>query len=250
MDAPARSESQASEEDEEYSNDDDGSQTVQRSSAEGDEGTATATVTNNNAVVTAVPTLDSLRHLRPVGQTNAVCWQLSSAKPGNGVEQLRDPSLETYWQSDGTLQPHWAQLSFRRRIPITHVAIYLDYHVDESYTPKCINIETGTTVQDLISSTENTKIEFHEPAGWCIIPVIPPPDALGNIDYVKAHLVRVNVLSMHQNGRDTHVRRLEVFTTRQPTNIPRRLLEDTENQKERIEKPTRGLRLSSFTNIR
>lgn len=26
-------------------------------------------------------------------------WSLSSAKPGNGVDQLRDDSTETYWQS-------------------------------------------------------------------------------------------------------------------------------------------------------
>lgn len=26
-------------------------------------------------------------------------WSLSSAKPGNGVDQLRDESTETYWQS-------------------------------------------------------------------------------------------------------------------------------------------------------
>lgn len=26
-------------------------------------------------------------------------WSLSSAKPGNGVDQLRDDSIETYWQS-------------------------------------------------------------------------------------------------------------------------------------------------------
>jgi len=30
-------------------------------------------------------------------------WSLSTAKPGNGVEQIRDDSTETYWQSDGTV---------------------------------------------------------------------------------------------------------------------------------------------------
>lgn len=28
-------------------------------------------------------------------------WSLSSAKPGNGVDQVRDDSIETYWQSGG-----------------------------------------------------------------------------------------------------------------------------------------------------
>eukprot|EP01036_Dinobryon_divergens_P030418 gene30418-39660_t len=27
-------------------------------------------------------------------------FTISSSKPGNGVEQLRDNNLETYWQSD------------------------------------------------------------------------------------------------------------------------------------------------------
>jgi hypothetical protein len=34
---------------------------------------------------------------REVGDLDQV-WSLSTAKPGNGVEQLRDGNLETYWQ--------------------------------------------------------------------------------------------------------------------------------------------------------
>lgn len=60
-------------------------------------------------------------------------WSLSSCKPGadfcymtkmsrivnlgNGVEQLRDGSLETYWQSDGP-QPHLVNIQFRRKVTI------------------------------------------------------------------------------------------------------------------------------------
>lgn len=36
---------------------------------------------------------------REVGDQDQV-WSLSTAKPGNGVEQLRDGDLETYWQCD------------------------------------------------------------------------------------------------------------------------------------------------------
>lgn len=32
-------------------------------------------------------------------------WSASTAKPGNGVELLRDGRSDTYWQSDG-VQPH------------------------------------------------------------------------------------------------------------------------------------------------
>ena len=31
-------------------------------------------------------------------------WSLSSAKPGNGVDQLRDESSETYWQSGASIR--------------------------------------------------------------------------------------------------------------------------------------------------
>ncbi len=33
---------------------------------------------------------------REIGQM--AVWSLSTAKPGNGVEQLRDDNNETYWQ--------------------------------------------------------------------------------------------------------------------------------------------------------
>ena len=64
--------------------------------------------------ILAVPNLDSLYGLREIGR-EALCWQLSSAKPGNGVEQIRDQSTDTYWQSDGVSQPHWIQVHFARR---------------------------------------------------------------------------------------------------------------------------------------
>lgn len=41
-------------------------------------------------------------------------WSLSTAKPGNGVEQLRDGNLETYWQSDGP-QPHLVNIQFHKK---------------------------------------------------------------------------------------------------------------------------------------
>lgn len=41
-------------------------------------------------------------------------WSLSTAKPGNGVEQLRDDSTDTYWQSDGP-QPHLINIQFHKQ---------------------------------------------------------------------------------------------------------------------------------------
>jgi anaphase-promoting complex subunit 10 len=271
LEAPVRSESQEDlnsedeeededddEEDDEDDDDDDGDssrQTVQRppggasgSSGGGDDGSTVvvgtvptsdsvlagsspAAASNNHTQITAVPTLESLSHLREVGLSDVISWQLSSAKPGNGVEQLRSPSFDTYWQSDGVSQPHWIQIHLHRRLPLTHVALYLDYQLDESYTPKTLRVETGMTTQDLCAGPENITMELNEPAGWCILPIRAPPDPLasplddptastGDIasdkhtTAVKAHLIRLSVLSMHQNGRDTHIRRLALFCQR------------------------------------
>ena len=77
--------------------------------------------------IQAVSNLDSLYGLREIGK-EALCWQLSSAKPGNGVEQIRDQSTDTYWQSDGVSQPHLIQVHFARRVAISHICLYLDFN--------------------------------------------------------------------------------------------------------------------------
>jgi anaphase-promoting complex subunit 10 len=42
-------------------------------------------------------------------------WTLSTAKAGNGVQQLRDNNMQTFWQSDG-LQPHLITLEFNKQV--------------------------------------------------------------------------------------------------------------------------------------
>jgi anaphase-promoting complex subunit 10 len=180
--------------------------------------------------IKAVSSLESLNGLRELGR-EALCWQLSSAKPGNGVEQIRDHSLESYWQSDGHAQPHWIQIHFGRRVAISHVCLYLDFALDESYTPRRLLVQIGMTQQDLVPA--GSPVEVIDPTGWCIIPLQAPPDPLDdpvaaagalNTDssdsaVVKTHLVRISVLSMHQNGRDTHVRNVQLFGPRQDTGL-------------------------------
>ena len=209
------------------------------SSADGGDTTIAASSTNTTSmVIAAVPNLHSLfekPYLREIGIEDILSFELSSAKPGNGVEQLYDPSFETYWQSDGISQPHWIQIQLPRRLPVTHVALYLDYQLDESYTPRTVQIETGlTVVQDSSSLSHHATIlgdapimELHEPVGWCIFPIYIPPDPF-DTDHgsgsgiiinettmiPRAHWVRISILSMHQNGRDTHIRRVALFCQR------------------------------------
>ena len=77
-------------------------------------------------------------------------FTISSSKPGNGVEQLRDNNLETYWQSDGQF-PHFINIQFLRKVSINKICLYLDFSLDESYTPKKISLSH--------KSTENKRAE-------------------------------------------------------------------------------------------
>ncbi|KRX10263.1 Galactose-binding domain protein [Pseudocohnilembus persalinus] len=54
-------------------------------------------------------------------------WTLSSAKPGNGVDQLRDDNTNTFWQSDGT-QPHYINIQFHKKMRV-QVNKFV-YHID------------------------------------------------------------------------------------------------------------------------
>jgi anaphase-promoting complex subunit 10 len=235
----------------------------------------------HHKIITAVPTLDRLYGLREMGR-EALCWQLSSAKPGNGVDQIRDAHVETYWQSDGIQQPHWIQVHFGRRVAISHVCLYLDYHLDESYTPKRIQVMAGMTSQDLTVAwhPSHVQVELQEPVGWCILPLSSPPDPLDpppssstlNLEVkedenfpldacydeygyaydsynsrrlVRAHLIRICILSMHQNGRDTHVRQVQLYGPRLPTEAPvwRRPISEDEQSGETKEEVSQGIQL-------
>jgi anaphase-promoting complex subunit 10 len=89
-------------------------------------------------------------------------WTLSSAKPGNGVEQLRDDSVSTFWQSDGT-QPHFVNIQFLKKMRVQEISMYLDFKTDESYTPQKISIRVGNSFYEL---QEVKLIDFEEPIGW------------------------------------------------------------------------------------
>lgn len=69
--------------------------------------------------------------------------------------------MDTYWQSDGQL-PHLVNIQFQRKTMVSHIYIYTDYKLDESYTPSRISIRAGTHFNDL---QEIEVIELIEPSG-------------------------------------------------------------------------------------
>ncbi|KAI9802070.1 MAG: anaphase promoting complex subunit doc1 [Piccolia ochrophora] len=143
-------------------------------------------------------------HLREIG--NLASWTVSTAKPGCGVEALRDEDTNLFWQSDGP-QPHLLNIHFTRLVSIAHIRLYLDFSADESYTPTRLSLLAGTSHHDLL---EFVELAFEQPKGW--IDVDLSGVGGGNAgDTLRAHLLQVRVAENHQNGKDTHVRGLQVF---------------------------------------
>jgi len=164
-------------------------------------------------------------HLEEIG--DEAVWVLSSAKPGNGVEQLRDSNPETFWQSDGP-QPHYITALFHRRVEISEVCLCATYKSDESYTPAQISIRIGTGFHDF---QEIQVAELKEPDGWIRIPLCTysepslnqkRPACLnlrdrsfgGAVDFVGTHAIQIGIISNHQNGRDTHLRQIRIYSLR------------------------------------
>ena len=140
-------------------------------------------------------------------------WTLSSAKPGNGVVQLRDDQTETFWQSDGS-QPHTVTIQFQRKQPVKMICIYSDFKLDESYTPAKVAVFTGNTSHDL---TEVLVQDVEEPSGWITLKLPQQVSSAGVASCLRASVLQIRVLASHQNGRDTHLRQIKVFGPRAVT---------------------------------
>ncbi|CAI5490940.1 unnamed protein product [Closterium sp. Naga37s-1] len=134
-------------------------------------------------------------------------WSVSSAKPGNGVELLRDGKADTFWQSDGS-QPHLVNIQFQKKVRLQHVSLHVDFKLDESYTPNKVSIRAGNSFHDV---KEVKLVEMNEPSGWVHIPLRPSDDR----EYLRAFYLQLAVISNHQNGRDTHIRQINIYGPRQ-----------------------------------
>eukprot|EP00026_Physarum_polycephalum_P015671 Phypoly_transcript_16406.p1 GENE.Phypoly_transcript_16406~~Phypoly_transcript_16406.p1 ORF type:complete len:192 (+),score=18.04 Phypoly_transcript_16406:189-764(+) len=147
------------------------------------------------------------RHMDKQEIGGKAVWSLSSAKPGFGVEQLRDDNIDSYWQSDGP-QPHTINIHFSKKSSIEELSIYANYALDESYTPSLVSIKAGTTNHDL---QEIKLLPIKEPTGWIHIPLVGP-----NNEPLRTHFLQLAILSNHQNGRDTHLRQIKIYGPRLP----------------------------------
>ncbi|KAJ2471825.1 hypothetical protein GGI02_002015, partial [Coemansia sp. RSA 2322] len=130
-------------------------------------------------------------------------WSVSSSKQGLGVANLLDSSTDTYWQSDGH-QPHTIAITFPHRHQIHSISIYADYDRDESYTPCCIRILSGTDQYDLQLLKE---VHFDtEPRTWIHFPLsnddTSDHSSSSSNSSVMAHHLHLVFPLNYENGRD------------------------------------------------
>ncbi len=165
--------------------------------------------------------------------TSPFLARLSIPQPGNGADLLRDGRTDTYWQSDGP-GPHLITASLPSAAPLCLLALAVDHRLDESYTPRTLSVRAGAWGGDL---KEVAVASLHEPVGWALIPLTPPPGSLlpsaateaasgstrptgrwageGSATRdrppIRAAVLQVAITGNHQNGRDTHVRQVLLF---------------------------------------
>ncbi|OXV10054.1 hypothetical protein Egran_02183 [Elaphomyces granulatus] len=94
-------------------------------------------------------------------------WTVSTHKPGCGVAALRHPSPTQFWQSDGP-QPHTLTLHFFKLVAVVKIRVYLDFELDESYTPTKMVFLAGMGGNDLVGFA---SWEGEGPCGWVDIPL-------------------------------------------------------------------------------
>ncbi|KAI4274149.1 MAG: hypothetical protein LQ337_004143 [Flavoplaca oasis] len=146
------------------------------------------------------PTIEGLRNINSLAS-----WTVSTHKPTCGVTALLSPAPHTYWQSDGP-QPHTLTIHFFKLVHIAKLRILLDFSKDESYTPTRMQFLAGTGHHDLC---EFGGWEGQQPVGWQDVPL--DGCGVGGGKGLRCFLVQVRVLENHQNGKDTHVRGVQIF---------------------------------------
>ncbi|MCJ1308501.1 anaphase promoting complex subunit doc1 [Agyrium rufum] len=202
---------------------------------EGESGSASEASTSaedqhlaNKALLPSDPTL---REISPLAS-----WTVSTYKPGCGVAALLHPSTSQFWQSDGP-QPHFLNIHFFKQVSIVKLRIYLDSDLDESYTPTRMVFAAGMQ-GDSYGLVEFAEWKGEDPSGWVDIGL----EGCGGVDeedyggmggddggenedeeveggnkmsggggVLRCMCLQIRILENHQNGKDTHLRGVQIF---------------------------------------
>ncbi|SCU95533.1 LADA_0G16116g1_1 [Lachancea dasiensis] len=140
-----------------------------------------------------------------INVTNLAFWKASSQKEGFHISHALDDNPNSYWQSDGS-QPHYIEANFSKRVEIIQLALFLSVIVDESYTPQILKIYAGHSSSD---STLYKTLEVRNLNDWVLLTFADnrPQDKL-----LKCQYLRIDIPVNHENGKDTHLRGLRVYT--------------------------------------
>uniref|UniRef100_A0A803W2M5 Anaphase-promoting complex subunit 10 n=1 Tax=Ficedula albicollis TaxID=59894 RepID=A0A803W2M5_FICAL len=99
----------------------------------------------------------------------------------------------------------------RRKTTVKTLCIYADYKSDESYTPSKISVRVGNNFHNL---QEIRQLELVEPSGWIHVPLTDT-----HKKPIRTFMIQIAVLANHQNGRDTHMRQIKVYTPVEESSI-------------------------------
>lgn len=98
-------------------------------------------------------------------------------------------------------------------VAIVGIRVYLDFDLDESYTPTHIRFAAGTGYNDL---QEFSVMRFDQPRGWIDVDwegvgEAGEDDDVSDLPVLRCMLLQVRICENHQNGKDTHLRGLQIF---------------------------------------
>ena len=87
--------------------------------------------------------------------------------------------------------------------------VYLDFELDESYTPTKMVFAAGMGEYDLV---EFAEWKGEGPKGWVDVGLDGcGGEAEGGEGVLRCMCLQIRVLENHQNGKDTHVRGVQIF---------------------------------------
>lgn len=138
---------------------------------------------------------------------------------------------------------------------MAYVYFYMDHKQDESYTPSKMTILIGNSQLDLqvpfIRNIQNNceeliVLNLDEPQGWICVDVGKYLEEQGEGD-LKFSMLQVAIHANHQNGKDTHLRQIKVFSS---TRFDFKLWILTIRRDQDPDMPMQSLEFQMFSQIR
>lgn len=204
--------------------------------------------------------LEELESLQLLDLSPLANWKLSSLKLGFSLRQLLDDSPDSFWQSDGSngngagnnsngnngngngtnnnnnnggitnannelTNPHSITIQFSKKVSIERISIFTNFSIDESYTPSKIQILAG--LSDCWDLSEVCVVSFNKPIGWSHIIF----NGIRSDSVLKCFIIKLVILSNHQDGKDTHIRAVKVFGSKGTSKTHQTIIPEDRHQR-------------------